>query len=224
MGSEDPLVTERERTGSVKVGPTDLRCLCSLKFSLGTAAGQEPSTISCGVSSRPRQTRRFAHIALATRRWLGGQRPKERTGSGRIWFISKSSSLPLISALYSPLYTPSSFPLPSHPHPSPLPPSVLPPPTMVDTQRFAIWHPPGMSTEAKKPAPVPIIPDQPQALNKNIENLVKDFKWNESFGPPKSSPGSNLQAAHPVRLLVHTPKCGEPTDPLGNAPEQDGRG
>lgn len=59
---------------------------------------------------------------------------------------------------------------------------------MVDTQRFAIWHPPGMPTEVKKPAPVPIIPEQPQALNKNIENLVKDFRWDDGFNAAKSSP------------------------------------
>ena len=59
---------------------------------------------------------------------------------------------------------------------------------MVDTQRFAIWHPPGMPTDVKKPAPVPIIPEPPQVLNKNIENLVKDLKWNDGFGPTKSSP------------------------------------
>lgn len=45
-----------------------------------------------------------------------------------------------------------------------------------------------MPTEVKKTAPVPIIQEQPQALNKNIENLVKDLKWNDSFGPAKSCP------------------------------------
>ena len=45
-----------------------------------------------------------------------------------------------------------------------------------------------MPTDAKKPAPVPIIPEPPQPLNKNIENLVKDLKWNDGFGPAKPSP------------------------------------
>jgi hypothetical protein len=59
---------------------------------------------------------------------------------------------------------------------------------MVDTQRFAIWHPPAVPTDAKKPAPAPILPEQPQPLNKNIENLVKDFRWNDGFNAAKSSP------------------------------------
>ena len=59
---------------------------------------------------------------------------------------------------------------------------------MVDTQRFAIWHPPGMPAEVKKPAPVPIIPEQPQALSKNIENLVGSFGWNDGFNATKPTP------------------------------------
>ena len=45
-----------------------------------------------------------------------------------------------------------------------------------------------MPTDVKKPAPVPIIPEPPQVLNKNIENIVKDLKWSDSFGTAKSSP------------------------------------
>ena len=45
-----------------------------------------------------------------------------------------------------------------------------------------------MPTDGKKPATVPIHPEQPQALNKNIENLVKDFKWNDGFNAAKPSP------------------------------------
>ncbi|KAF9652695.1 hypothetical protein BDM02DRAFT_2568309 [Thelephora ganbajun] len=94
---------------------------------------------------------------------------------------------------------------------------------MADTQRFAIWHPPGMPAEVKKPASVPIIPEQPQALNKNIENLVKDFKWNDSFGAAKSTPLPTSRpriqsvssytrpsvAPQPIHLATHLSKTDE---------------
>ena len=90
---------------------------------------------------------------------------------------SENRHLPLISALS---HHSSSFTSP--------PPHCPPALTMVDTQRFAIWHPPGMPTEVKKTAPVAIVSDQPQVLNKNIENLVKDLKWDGGFNAAKSGP------------------------------------
>lgn len=94
---------------------------------------------------------------------------------------------------------------------------------MADTQRFAIWRPSSMATEAKKPAPVPIIQEQPQVLNKNIENLVKDFKWNDGLGGAKPSPiptsRSRIQsvssytrpnvAPQPIHLGAHLSKTNE---------------
>jgi hypothetical protein len=94
---------------------------------------------------------------------------------------------------------------------------------MVDTQRFAIWHPPGMQTEVKKAMPIPIIPEQPQALNKNIENLVKDFKWNDGFNAAKSGPIPTSRpriqsvssynrpsvAPQPIHLATHPSKTDE---------------
>lgn len=84
-----------------------------------------------------------------------------------------------------PLYPLSSFPFPSHPSPSSLP--IVPTLTMVDAQPFAIWHPPGMSADVKKPASVPIPPVQPQVLNKNVENLVGGIKWGDGFNAVKST-------------------------------------
>lgn len=98
--------------------------------------------------------------------------------------FSKSSSAFLISALY--ILSRHSPSLHTSTSPLLLPSVTLPILTMVDTQRFAIWHPPGMPAETKKTAPVPIIPEHPQPLNRNIENLVKDFKWNDNFSPAKS--------------------------------------
>jgi hypothetical protein len=94
---------------------------------------------------------------------------------------------------------------------------------MVDTQRFAIWHPHGVPTEVKKSAPVPIIQEQSQALNKNIENLVKDFKWNDGFGAAKSSPvptsrprihsvssyARPTMAPQPIHLATHLSRTDE---------------
>lgn len=93
---------------------------------------------------------------------------------------------------------------------------------MVDTQQFAIWHPPGMPTEVKKPAAVPI-PEQPQVLNKNIENLVKDFKRNNGFSTAKSTPVPTSRpriqsvsshnrpsvAPQPIHLATHLSKTDE---------------
>jgi hypothetical protein len=87
----------------------------------------------------------------------------------------------------------------------------------------AIWHPPGMPTEVKKAVPVPIIPEQPQALNKNIENLVKDFKWNDGFSATKPSPVPTSRpriqsvssytrpsvAPQPIHLATHLSKTDE---------------
>lgn len=102
---------------------------------------------------------------------------------------------------------------------------------MVDTQRFAIWHPPG--TDVKKPAPVPIIPEQPQALNKNIENLVKDFKWNDGLNAakPSSVPTSRQRiqsvssytrptvAPQPIHLAPHLGKTDEDDSGLSSSEE-----
>ena len=70
---------------------------------------------------------------------------------------------------------------------------------MVDTHRFAIWYPPGMPTEVKKSAPVPIIPGQPQALNKNIKNLVKNSKSNDGLGATK--PNSIPKSRPPIQSV-----------------------
>ena len=106
---------------------------------------------------------------------------------------------------------------------------------MVDTQRFAIWHPPGMPTEVKKSAPVPIIPEQPQALNKNIENLVKDFKWNDGLGATKPSPVPKSRpriqsvssytrpsvAPQPIHLSTHLSKTDEDDSESTSASEEE---
>ena len=82
---------------------------------------------------------------------------------------------------------------------------------MVETQRFAIWHPPGMPTEVKKTAPVPIIPEQPQPLNRNIENLVKDFKWNDNFNAAKpSSIPTSRQRIHSVSSYTRSSAMPQP--------------
>jgi len=82
-----------------------------------------------------------------------------------------------------------------------------------------------MPTEVKKQAPVPIIPDQPQALNKNIENLVKDFKWNDGFNATKSSPvptsRPRIQSVSSYARPTVAPQPIHLTPHLGKADEDD---
>ena len=94
-----------------------------------------------------------------------------------------------------------------------------------------------MPTEVKKPAPVPIIPEQPQALNKNIENLVKDFKWNDGFSAAKSSPVPTSRpriqsvssytrpsvAPQPIHLTTHLSKTGEDDSESSSSEEENPR-
>ena len=55
---------------------------------------------------------------------------------------------------------------------------------MVETERFAIWHPPGVPTDVKKPTTTP---KQQQVLNKNIERMVEEFRWNDGFSAENPS-------------------------------------
>lgn len=91
-----------------------------------------------------------------------------------------------------------------------------------------------MPNETKKSAPVPIIPEQSQPLNKNIGNLVNDFKWNEGFGAAKSSPVPTSRpriqsvssctrpsvAPQPIHLATHLSKTDEDdSDPTSSEEE-----
>jgi len=92
-----------------------------------------------------------------------------------------------------------------------------------------------MPTEVKKPAPVPIIPDQPQALNKNIENLVKDFKWDDSFSAAKPSPVPTSRpriqsvssytrpsvAQQPIHLATHLSRTDEDDSEFTSSSEEE---
>lgn len=88
-----------------------------------------------------------------------------------------------------------------------------------------------MPNETKKSAPVPIIPDQSQPLNKNIGNLVK---WNDGFGAAKPSPvptsrpriqsvsscGRPSVAPQPIHLATHLSKTDEDdSDPTSSEEE-----
>lgn len=67
---------------------------------------------------------------------------------------------------------------------------------MVDTQRFAIWHPPaGMSDAptAKKPAIISTPQQPPTRFSKNIGQILNQYHWKDdvvqpSTSPPKTSP------------------------------------
>lgn len=92
-----------------------------------------------------------------------------------------------------------------------------------------------MQTEVKKPAPVPIIPDQPQALNKNIENLVKDFKWDDGFSATKPSPVPTSRpriqsvssytrpsvAQQPIHLATHLRRTDEDDSEFTSSSEEE---
>lgn len=78
-----------------------------------------------------------------------------------------------------------------------------------------------MPAETKKPAAVPIITEQ--ALSKNIENVVENYRWNEGFSAAKPTPvpttrprihsvSSNNRpsvAPQPIHLTPHLGGVGE---------------
>ena len=66
---------------------------------------------------------------------------------------------------------------------------------MVDTQRFAIWHPPGMpdNTVPKKPTLIPPLNQPPSRFSRNIGQMFKEYHWKDdtqssSLPTPQSSP------------------------------------
>ena len=78
---------------------------------------------------------------------------------------------------------------------------------MVETERFAIWHPPGVPTDVKKPTTTLIVPEQRQVLNKSIERMVEEFRWNNGFSAanPSSVP-ADVNQPTPAPVVPELPQ------------------